>query len=71
MGRKRKSSGSMIRGGGFRLFHGSNRMMNRVPTPGQWTRFQKFSLPRTRVPHISLVFREMWDTANLDLSPAS
>jgi len=25
------------------------------------------SLPRTRVPHISLVFREMWDTANLDL----
>jgi len=24
----------------------------------------------TRVPHISHVFREMWDTANLDLEPA-
>jgi hypothetical protein len=28
------------------------------------TRFQEFSLPRTRVPHISLVFREMWDSAD-------
>jgi len=35
------------------------------------TRFQEFSLPRTRVPHISLVFREMWDTANLDLPLAN
>jgi hypothetical protein len=30
------------------------------------TKFQEFSLPRTRVPHISLVFREMWDSTELD-----
>ena len=33
--------------------------------------FLESSLPRTRVPHISLVFREMWDTTNLDLLPAN
>jgi hypothetical protein len=26
-------------------------------------------VPRTWVPHISLVFREMWDSANLNLTP--
>jgi len=30
------------------------------------TRFQKPSRPRTWVPHISLVFREMWDSTELD-----
>jgi hypothetical protein len=30
------------------------------------TKFQAFSLPRTWVPHISLVFREMWDFTELD-----
>jgi hypothetical protein len=32
-------------------------------------RFGAPSPPRRRVPHISLVFREMWDTAGLPLKP--
>jgi hypothetical protein len=30
---------------------------------------RSYPLTKTRVPHISLVFREMWDTAGLTLKP--
>ncbi len=34
-------------------------------------RFWLHPLTNRRVPHISLVFREMWDTAGLALKPAA
>jgi len=39
--------------------------------PATTTRFWALSPPHRRVPHISLVFREMWDTAALALKPVA
>ena len=33
--------------------------------------FGLYHLDQSRVPHISLVFREMWDTTGLPLKPAA
>jgi hypothetical protein len=40
-----------------------------VPGPDKQQIPRPHPLTKTRVPHISLVFREMWDTAGLALKP--
>ena len=45
--------------------------MKETAGPATTTRFWALSPPHRRVPHISLVFREMWDTAALALKPVA